>query len=79
MMPLRYRAAIVALGLFVVLSGGFSLFSVPRLDPAAGPRTRAVLGALVAIVIGVSLAVGGYRGRAPAWLSNLFIGSHNPD
>lgn len=78
-MPTRYRVAVVCLGLFVVASAAFSLISVPRLDPATGHRARAVVGALVAIVIGVSLAVGGYRGRAPAWLSDLFIGSHNPD
>ncbi|MSR06557.1 MAG: hypothetical protein EXR93_05770 [Gemmatimonadetes bacterium] len=71
--------AIVCLGLFVVASAAFSLFSLTRLDPATGQPARAVLGAIVAAFVGVSLIVGGYRGRAPVWLSNLFIGGPDPD
>lgn len=78
-MPLRYRVMIVALGVFVLFGGGLSLFSVPRLDPATGPRVRAVLGALVAIAVGISLTAAGYRGRAPAWLRNLIVGGRDSE
>jgi hypothetical protein len=78
-MPTRYRFAVVALGLFVIASAAFSLMSVARLDAAGGARAGAVLRALVAIAVGGTIAVAGYRGRAPGWLTDLFIGRRDPD
>ena len=78
-MPTRYRIAIVALGLFVVAGASLSLFTIPRLDPVRGHPIRAVLGAGVAIAIGLQMAVGGYRGRAPAWLVKLLLGNRDRD